>query len=104
MSRSFRPSVLAAAVLATALFSAACSGERTSAAAPPEPTPVAIRVGQGPRQPLHSVLPVTGSLAADEQADVAAETAGRVIGTPVERGTRVAAGTALVRVPATQAG
>ena len=46
---------------------------------------------------------MTGSLAADEQADVAAETAGRVIGTPVERGTRVSAGTVLIRVSATEA-
>src|SRR4029079_3684509 len=104
MSRSFRPSVLTAAVLATALFTAACSGERTSAAAPPEPPPAAIRVAQFKSQPMYRSLRVPGSLAAAEQADVAAETAGRVIGTPVERGTRVAAGTALVRVPATQAG
>ena len=103
MSRSFRPSVLTAAVLATALFTAACSGERTSAAAPPEPTPVAIRVAQVQSQPIDRFLRVTGSLAADEQADVAAETAGRVIGTPVERGTRVAAGAVLVRISATEA-
>src|SRR4029079_16329009 len=103
MSRSFRPSVLAAAVLATALFSASCSGERTSAAAPPEPTPVAIRVAQVQSQPIDRFLRVTGSLAAGEQADVAAEAAGRVIGTPVERGTLVAAGTVLVRVSATEA-
>jgi membrane fusion protein (multidrug efflux system) len=54
-------------------------------------------------QPIDRFLRVTGSLAADEQADVAAETAGRVIGTPVERGTRVAAGTVLIRVSATEA-
>ena len=40
---------------------------------------------------------------ADEQAEVAAETAGRVIATPVERGTRVAAGTVLVRMSGTEA-
>ena len=47
-------------------------------------------------------LRVTGSLVADEQAEVSAETAGRVIETPVERGTRVAQGALLVRISATE--
>jgi len=101
-----RPSVvrvLSAAALLAALSSAACSTERTSAAAPPEPAPVAVRAAEVQSQPIDRFLRVTGSLAADEQADVAAETAGRVIGTPVERGTRVAAGAVLVRVSATEA-
>ena len=41
---------------------------------------------------------------ADEQADVAAETAGRVIATPVERGTRVTTGTVLVRISGDRSG
>ena len=40
--------------------------------------------------PIERYLRVTGSLLADEQAEVSAELAGRVIATPVERGTRVA--------------
>jgi len=103
MSRSFRVPVLTGAALAAALFSAACSGERTSAAAPPEPAPVAIKVAQVQSESIDRFLRVTGSLAADEQADVAAETAGRVIGTPVERGTHVGAGDVLVRVSGTEA-
>jgi membrane fusion protein, multidrug efflux system len=88
---------------AAALFSAACSGERTSAAALPEPAPVTIQVAEVRSQSIDRFLRVTGSLAADEQADVAAETGGRVIGTPVERGTRVAAGAVLIRISATEA-
>src|SRR3954469_5225382 len=95
--------VLAAVALVAALFSAACSPERTSAAAPPEPAPVAVRTAEVQSQAIDRFLRVTGSLAADEQADVAAETAGRVIGTPVERGTHVTAGTVLVRLSATEA-
>ncbi|HVD92178.1 MAG TPA: efflux RND transporter periplasmic adaptor subunit [Vicinamibacterales bacterium] len=102
MIRTLRLPILSGAVVA-ALLSAACSAERTSAAAPPEPTAVAIHVAQVESQPIDRFLRVTGSLAADEQADVAAETAGRVIGTPVERGTRVTAGTVLIRVSATEA-
>jgi membrane fusion protein (multidrug efflux system) len=40
---------------------------------------------------------------ADQQADVAAEIGGRVVGTPVERGTRVSAGSVLVRLSSTEA-
>jgi RND family efflux transporter MFP subunit len=102
MTRSFLRPALAAA-LVPALLSAACSGTRTSAAAPPEPAAVAVRSAQVQQQPIDRFLRVTGSLAADEKAEVAAETAGRVIGTPVERGTRVSAGTVLIRVSATEA-
>ena len=102
MIRTFRLPILSGA-LVTALLSAACGAERTIAAAPPEPTAVAIHVAQVESKPIDRFLRVTGSLAADEQADVAAETAGRVIGTPVERGTRVTAGTVLIRVSATEA-
>ena len=103
MIRPFRHLVLIGAVVSAALFSAACSGTRTSAAAPPEPAPVAVRAAEVRGESIDRFLRVTGSLAADEKADVAAETAGRVIGTPVERGTRVTAGTVLIRVSATEA-
>ena len=103
MSRSFVRAILPGAAVSAALLSAACSGTQTSAAAPQEPAPVAVRPAQVEGQSIDRFLRVTGSLAADEQADVAAETAGRVIGTPVERGTRVTAGTVLIRVSATEA-
>src|SRR5262245_26054790 len=45
----------------------------------------------------------TGSLTAEEQADVAAETRARVISTPIERGTVVSQGSELVRLSATEA-
>jgi membrane fusion protein, multidrug efflux system len=102
MIRTFRSLTLTGAVVA-ALFSAACTGERTSAAAPPEPTPVSIRAAQVESRSIDRFLRVTGSLAADEQADVAAETGGRVIGTPVERGTRVTAGAVLIRISPAEA-
>ena len=103
MIRSLETRVLTAAALAAAIFSAACSAERTSAAAPAEPAPVAVRAAAVQPQAIDRFLRVTGSLAADEKADVAAETGGRVIETPVERGTRVTAGTVLVRISATEA-
>ena len=102
MIRIVRVLLLTGAATA-ALLSAACGGERTSAAALPEPTPVTIQVAEVRSQSVDRFLRVTGSLAADEQADVAAETGGRVIDTPVERGTRVAAGAVLIRISGTEA-
>jgi membrane fusion protein (multidrug efflux system) len=90
-------------IAGTALVSAACSGEHASAAAAPQPAPVSIHTAAVQSQPIDRFLRVTGSLMADEEAAVAAEVAGRVIGTPVERGTRVTAGTVLVRLSATEA-
>ena len=62
-----------------------------------------MRVVQVEQRPIDRFLRVTGSLAADEQAEVAAEIGGRVIGTPVERGSRVAAGSVLVRLSGAEA-
>src|SRR4051812_40070792 len=95
--------VLAAVALAAAFLSAACGAERTSAAAPPEPAPVAVHAAQVQSQSIDRFLRVTGSLAADEKADVAAEIGGRVIATPVERGTAVAAGAVLIRISGAEA-
>src|SRR5262249_17935102 len=53
-------------------------------------------------QPIVRTLRVTGSFSADEQAQVAAETAGRVVKTPVERGSRVKAGDSLNQISAVQ--
>jgi RND family efflux transporter MFP subunit len=85
------------------LLSAGCSPQPTSAAEPAAPAPVAVRVAAVQSQAIDRFLRVTGSLAADEQAEVAAEIGGRVIATPVERGTRVTAGTVLVRVSSQEA-
>src|SRR6186997_3355712 len=102
MIRNVRVLLLTGAATA-ALLSAACSGERTSAATLPQPAPVTIQVAEVRSQSVDRFLRVTGSLAADEQADVAAETGGRVIATPVERGTRVSAGTVLIRLSGEEA-
>jgi RND family efflux transporter MFP subunit len=53
--------------------------------------------------PVTRLLKVTGSLTADEEAEVAAETTGRVVETPVERGSRVDQGSPLLRLAETEA-
>jgi RND family efflux transporter MFP subunit len=54
-------------------------------------------------QQITRFLKVSGTLAAEESADVAAEIQGRVIATPVERGTRVAEGADLIRISPAEA-
>jgi RND family efflux transporter MFP subunit len=50
------------------------------------------------QRPLKRFIRVSGTLAAHEEAEVAAEVAGRVVATPIERGSRVARGAMLIQV------
>ena len=78
---------------------AGCGGDVNGATAPAEaPAPVPITTIAAVERPLARQLDVTGTLAAEEQAEVAAEVQGRVVATPVERGTRVARDEALIRI------
>ena len=80
-------------------FGAACS---TSDAKSKDTAAVPVAISVSPvaaiEQPIARFIRVTGTLTAEEQADVAAETAGRVIATPVERGTAVRQGAELVKL------
>ena len=95
--------IVSAALAAAALTSAACGGTQAKVSAESEPAPVAVHTAAVESRSIDRFLRVTGSLMADEQADVSAETAGRVVATPVERGTRVASGALLLRISATEA-
>lgn len=88
-----------AASLVTGCGSAASTS--TEAAAPP-PAPVAVSAVAAVEEPIARFIRATGSLTAEEQADVSAEVGGRIVGTPVERGTPVQAGSELVRLAATE--
>jgi len=75
-------------------------GESSEAGA--APPPMAVASAAAVERPIRRFLEVTGTLAAQEEAEVAAEVQGRVIATPVERGTRVAEGDALIRIAAAE--
>jgi RND family efflux transporter MFP subunit len=94
----------AAGALALSALATGCSpnAAANTTAATPEPVTIATAVVES--SPIDRYLRVTGSLLADEQAEVSAEVGGRVIATPVERGTRVAPGAILVIISGTQAG
>jgi RND family efflux transporter MFP subunit len=80
----------------------ACRDSVSTEAAAAAPPPTAVSVASVESRPIDRYLRVTGSLMADEQAEVSAETAGRVVEIPVERGTKVQQGALLARISATE--
>jgi membrane fusion protein (multidrug efflux system) len=81
----------------TAACGTGVKGESPAAAIAP---PLSVSSATAVERPIRRFLEVTGTLAAQEEAEVAAEVQGRVIATPVERGTRVADGDPLIRIAA----
>jgi len=93
--------VLLSAVIAAGCGSAKGAAQSTAKPASPAAVPVAVAVAV--EQPITRFIRVTGTLEAEEQADVAAEIQGRVVSTPVERGTRVGQGADLIRIAPAEA-
>ncbi|MCC6990840.1 MAG: efflux RND transporter periplasmic adaptor subunit [Acidobacteria bacterium] len=86
------------------LGGAACGPNRAAATTPPAATAVAVDAVpvRGEDRPV--TIEATGSFAADESSEVAPETSGRVVATPVDVGAIVARGQVLVRVQGVEAG
>jgi membrane fusion protein, multidrug efflux system len=88
-----------------ALTTAACGTNAAGEAKPvtaAEVKTVAAATAIAAEEPISRFIAVTGTLTAEEQADVSAEITGRVVATPVERGTSVAAGGELIRIADTE--
>jgi membrane fusion protein (multidrug efflux system) len=103
MNRGIVQSLAAALLVAAPLASGACSsGDAKGKDQPPPATAIAVAAAPAVEQPIARFIRATGTLMAEEQADVAAETSGRVIAATVERGTPVAQGAELVRISATE--
>jgi len=89
-------------VASVAIAAAGCGAEGTTVKAEAKPEPVAVDTAHVESRSIDRYLRVTGSLVADEQAEVSAEAPGRVIAVPVERGSHVAQGAVLARISATE--
>jgi len=104
MSRGIVKPIVASLLVAAPLVAGACSSadgktkDQSGAAA----AAVAVAPAVAVEQPIARFIRATGTLMAEEQADVAAETAGRVVAAPVERGTPVSQGSELVRLSSTE--
>ena len=89
-------SVVTLLATGTLVWSACSAGDAQTAGRDAAPLTIAVSPVAATEQPIARFIHVTGTLTAEEQADVAAETSGRVVATPVERGTAVAQGAELV--------
>jgi len=90
-------------VAALAVFASACSsGDAKTKDQPSAVKVVSVAPATAAEQPVTRFIRATGSLNAEEQADVAAETPGRVVAAPIERGTAVAQGAELVQISPTE--
>jgi RND family efflux transporter MFP subunit len=94
---------VAALALVAGLMSACGTAKGEPAADTSADAATSISVATAREESITRFLKVTGTLAADEEAEVAAEIQGRVIATPVERGSRVAEGADLIRVSPAEA-
>jgi RND family efflux transporter MFP subunit len=104
MNRRRSLSAALALLLAGGLASSACStADGKSADQPAVPAAIAVSPVASTEQPISRFIRATGSLTAEDQAAVAAEVGGRIVATPVERGSAVAEGAELIRISATEA-
>jgi membrane fusion protein (multidrug efflux system) len=103
MNRGIVHSLLASLLLAAPLASGACSAGDAKGKDPASP-PAAVAVAPfaAVERPIARFVRATGTLMAEEKADVAAETAGRVVLAAVERGQSVSLGSELVRLSPTE--
>src|SRR5436190_22058207 len=88
--------------LAASVAALACSTNATGNKAASETAAVTITSAAAVEQPITRFIRVSGTLTAQEDAEVAAEIAGRIVATPVERGTTVNTDAELVRIAATE--
>ena len=102
MSRASFHFIASGLLAASAFVAAACAADGKTKDRDPAALAIAVAPVAAVEQPIARFIRVTGTLTAEEQAGVAAETAGRVVSTPVERGTPVREGTELIRLSAVE--
>ena len=92
------------AALLSAVVMAGCSAGDANAREPQQARPEAIAVSPvaAVEQPIARFIRATGTFTAEQEAEVAAETPGRVVSAPVELGTRVVEGSELIRLSSSE--
>lgn len=96
----FRLTILA---LFAAVSVSACNADATRGAAANDIAAVSVTTVTAGEQPITRFIRVSGTLMAQEDAEVAAEVAGRVVATPVERGSLVRTNDDLIRIASADA-
>jgi membrane fusion protein (multidrug efflux system) len=98
------PSLRPALIAALALAATACGRGPSTEARPQAPAAIAVTVSTVKSEDQAVTLEATGSFEADESSDVAPDSSGRVVATPVDVGQFVKEGAVLVRLQGTDAG
>ena len=101
--RNLKLAALALLLIAAAIFAAACGGSRANArkeegAAAKAPEAVVVTTAAAIKRDLPRFFEATGSLAGDQQTDVAPQTSGKVVAVGVEIGSPVRRGQMLVKL------
>jgi len=101
--RNLKLAALALLLIAVAIFAAACGGSRANArkeegSGPKPPEEVVVTTAAAIKRDLPRFFEATGSLAGDQQTDVAPQTSGKVVAIGVEIGSPVKRGQMLVRL------
>ena len=86
------------AVLSSCALFACSKGKAPTKAPEPVAAAIDVRLGNVERRPMPNVVTLLGNVVADQQSDVAANVAGRVLMVPIERGQAVKVGQTLVMV------
>ncbi|MGQ0737060.1 MAG: efflux RND transporter periplasmic adaptor subunit [Acidobacteriota bacterium] len=94
---------VSAVILLGVLVSACADREAADVEKVDAPAPLPVEFAVAVEESIARFIRVSGTLIAQEEAGVAAEVAGRVVATPIERGTKVARGAVLIRLDATDA-
>jgi RND family efflux transporter MFP subunit len=90
--------------IATLAAAAGCGGSTSTESAAQAPPAVAVTVAAARSEEEAVTLEATGSFEADESSDVAPDSSGRVVATPVDVGQFVKSGSVLVRLQGIDAG
>ncbi len=82
---------------------AACAADATRNDTGDDVAAISVVAATAVEEPITRFIRVSGTLTAEAEAEVAAEVAGRVVATPVERGSAVAANASLIGIAAAEA-
>jgi RND family efflux transporter MFP subunit len=100
MNRAAITSLAASLLLGSVLLTGACSAAdgKTADRATTATARVSVAPVEAAERPIARFIQATGTLMAEERADVAAETSGRVVAAPIERGTALGQGAELIQL------
>jgi RND family efflux transporter MFP subunit len=99
MNRAAITSLAASLLLGSILLTSACSAAgKTADRATTATARVSVAPVEASQRLIARFIQATGTLMAEERADVAAETGGRVVAAPIERGTAVGQGAELIQL------